>query len=159
MRLARSALPILVLALAGCPRAGAGTVTGPDPVALANADARLHGAWKLVRFQPERPLDAMSQAFVTFQYNNLTVRFDRGRFVAESPGVHVDRAYRIIEADGDRFKVVSYDEQGVPYDAVGTFVQADTLEINSWTEPWRGVATLTRTSPWENVPGPLPNGR
>ena len=153
MSTARAAL-IFAVALTGCPRPA--SVTGPDTIALANADAHLAGTWKLARFQPERPLDAMSQAFVEFQYGNLTVRFHRGRFVAESPGVHVDRAYRIVEAQGDRFKIVSYDEQGVPYDAVCTFTQPDTLEINSWTPPWRGVATLTRVPAWET---PLPGAR
>src|SRR5262245_7520354 len=141
---ARAALTFAV-ALTGCPHPA--SVTGPDTVAIVNADVQLRGAWRLQRFQPERPLDAMGKALVELQYGNLRVRCDQGRFVAEAPCVHVDRAYRIVEAEAGRFKVVSYDEQGVPYDPVCTFVKPDALEINAWTPPWRGVATLTRVPP------------
>lgn len=147
----------LTLAPLGCDHTGSPPINA-DAIALAGADTRLHGTWKLTGFRPERPLDPMAQAFVAFQYNTLTVRFDRGRFVAQSPGVHVDRSYRITQADGDRFKMTSYDEQGVPYEAVCIFVRPDTLEVTSWTEPWRGVATLQRMSSWENAVGPVPGG-
>jgi hypothetical protein len=155
MRLARTIAALALALLGACQPNGAAS---PDAamVAKASAEARLRGAWKLRDFRPEKPLDPMSAAFVQFQCGNLVVRFDRGRFVAESPGVHVDRAFQIIQADGDQFRAVSYDDQGVAYDAAGTFVQADTLQINSWSEPWRGVATLSRMTPWENVLGPLP---
>jgi hypothetical protein len=140
----RSVAAVLALSIAGC-SAPAGP-SAPDLMAraVASVDARLAGAWRLQGFRPERPLDPMSQAFLQVQFGQLVVRFDRGRMVGESPGVHVDRAYRISEADLMRFKITAYDEQGVPYDAVCTFAQPDVLEVNSWSEPWRGVATLTR---------------
>jgi hypothetical protein len=151
-----AALALMVAPL-GCGHTG--TPLPTDAIALAGADARLHGAWKLAGFRPERPLDPMIRAFVEFQYNTLVVRFEGGRLLAQSPGVNVDRSYRITEADGNRFKMTSFDPQGVPYDAVCTFVQPDTLEVSSWTEPWRGVATLQRMGPWENGLGPLPGAR
>lgn len=148
----------LTLAPLACAYTG-GPPVNYDAVALAGADARLQGAWKLASFRPERPLEPMMQAFVEFQYDTLAVRFERGRLIAQSPGVHVDRGYRITQAEGDRFKMTSFDEQGVPYDAVCTFVSPYTLEVTSWTEPWRGVATLRRLSAVENALGPLPGAR
>jgi hypothetical protein len=132
--------------LLGC--GGAAILPGGagDAAVLADIDTRLHGAWRLQSFVPVTPLEPMLQAFVTFQYGNLTVRLERGRFVADSPGVHLSRAYRLHDAYGDRFKLTSFDEQGVPYDAECTFLQPDVLQVNSWTDPWRGVATFQRAA-------------
>lgn len=129
-------------ALSGC---GGAQAAGPsDAAVIADLDTRLHGAWTFLGFRPERPLDPMAQAFVAFQSGNLTVRLERGRMIAESPGVHVDRAYRLHDVTGDQFKMTVYDEQGVPYEAVCTFTRPGVLEVSSWTDPWRGVATFQR---------------
>jgi hypothetical protein len=129
-------------AVSGCGGAQAG---GPsDAAVLADLDTRLHGSWRFLGFRPERPLDPMAQAFVAFQNGNLTVRLERGRMIAESPGIHVDRAYRLHDAAGEQFKMTSFDEQGVAYEAVCAFTRPDVLEVTSWTDPWRGVATFQR---------------
>ena len=102
MSLLGRTLLALALSAAGC----SATPTNPQAAgaaALATADANLTGSWKLQSFRSVTPLEPMLQAFVEFQYGNLIVRFGQGRFVAESPGVHVDRAYKIVEADGYRF--------------------------------------------------------
>jgi hypothetical protein len=137
-------------AASGC---GGAELAGPtDAAALADLDTRLHGTWRFLGFRPATPLDVMAQAFVAFQNGNLTVRLERGRMIAESPGVHLDRAYRLHDAAGEQFKITSLDEQGVPYEAGGTFIRPDVLEVSSWTDPWRGVATFQR----ESGPAPLP---
>jgi hypothetical protein len=147
-RLPRSAVVAAMALLGAGALAGCGAVAvsrGPtDAAVLADIDTRIHGAWRLQSFVPVTPLEPMLQAFVTFQYGNLTVRLERGHFVADSPGVHLSRAYRVTEANGDRFKLTSFDEQGVPYDAECTFLQPDVLQVSSWTDPWRGVATFQR---------------
>ncbi len=145
-RLAAVVAGVLALALTG---AGCGAAPGgpADAFALARIDERLHGAWTLQSYRPATPLDPMAQAFVAFQYNNLTVRLDHGRIHAESPGVRLDRGYRLHDGYGDQFKLTSFDDQGVAYDAVCTFVRPDLLEVNSWTDPWRGVATFLKVGP------------
>jgi hypothetical protein len=149
--LAAVALALAALgAASGC--GGAQLGVSSDTAVLADLDTRLHGTWRFLGFRPATPLDAMTQAFVAFQSGNLTVRLERGRMIAESPGIHVDRAYRLHDAAGEQFKITSFDEQGVPYEAGCTFTRPDVIEVRSWTDPWRGVATLQR----ESAPGPLP---
>ena len=135
----------IALAGAGC---GAAPASGPsDTIVLARIDERLHGAWTLQNYRPATPLDPMAQAFVAFQYNTLTVRLEGGQLHADSPGVHLVRAYRLHDGYGDQFKLTSFDDQGVAYDSVCTFVRPDVLEVNSWTDPWRGVATFQKVGP------------
>ena len=150
MRLSPRRIAVVIataFALAGGGCGGAQTGGPPDAIVLARIDERLHGAWKLTGYRPATPLDPMAQAFVAFQYGNLMVRLERGRLLADSPGVHLSRSYRLRDGYGDQFKLTSFDEQGVAYDAVGTFVRPDVLEVNSWTDPWRGVATFQKVGP------------
>jgi hypothetical protein len=143
-------------AVSGC---GGTQLAGPsDVAALASLDTRLHGTWRFLGFRPETPLDIVTQAFVAFQSGNLTVRLERGRMIAESPGLHVDRAYRLHDVAGEQFKITSFDEQGVPYEAVCTFLRPDLIEVSSWTDPWRGVATLQKETAW-NDGGSAPKPR
>jgi hypothetical protein len=148
-----AALAVALATLGALPGCGGAQLQGPaDAVVLADLDTRLHGTWRFLGFRSATPLDVMAQAFIAFQNNNLTVRLSRGRMIAESPGVHLDRAYRLHDAAGEQFKITSFDEQGVPYEAGCTFTRPDLLEVSSWTDPWRGVATFQK----ESGPGPLP---
>jgi hypothetical protein len=135
---------VIAMAIVGCAPARGARSPEVDAQAIASADARLKGAWRLRSFVPETPLEPMLEALVRFQYEHLIVRFDGQRLVADSPGLHVDRAYRIHEASGDRFKLTSFDEQGVAYETECFFVGRDALEIRSMTSPWRGIATIAR---------------
>ena len=94
----------------------------------------------------------MLQTMLEFQYGRLVARFDGKRMIADSIGIHVDRAYQISEAKGDEFKMTSFDEHGVPYEAVCTFAEGK-LQVHSTTDPWRGFALLTRSAP--ALPAPL----
>jgi hypothetical protein len=87
------------------------------------------------------------QALLAFQYGRLVVRFDGHRLVADSPGIHADRAYTIRQVIGDRFQAVSYDDQGVPYESWCELMPDGTLQVRSETAPWRGIATLRRDGP------------
>ena len=114
--------------------------------AVADADAQLRGSWTLQSFRPEVSLEPMLQTMLEFQYGRLVARFDGKRMVADSVGIHVDRAYHLSEVKGDEFKMTSFDEHGVPYEAVCTFAEGK-LQIHSTTDPWRGFAVLTRAAP------------
>jgi hypothetical protein len=156
---ARSSLFVILATLTaaslGC---GGAPVPPPDlsARAAADADARLRGSWTLQSFRPEVSLEPMLQTMLEFQYGRLTAAFDGKRMVADSVGIHVDRAYQISEARGDEFKMTSFDDHGVPYEAVCTFAEGK-LQVHSTTDPWRGFALLTRAQAAPaGMPAPLP---
>jgi len=153
---ARSSLLLALAALAVTSLGCAGTPPLPPADlaarAAADADAQLRGSWTLQSFRPEVSLEPMLQTMLEFQYGRLVARFDGKRMIADSIGIHVDRAYQISEAKGDEFKMTSFDEHGVPYEAVCTFAEGK-LQVHSTTDPWRGFALLTRSAP--ALPAPL----
>ncbi|WP_437720155.1 hypothetical protein [Sorangium sp. So ce861] len=127
---------------AGC---GSSASQAPDAAAaIASIDARLRGSFRLVRFEPEVPLEPMLASMLEFQYAHLIVRFDGKRILADSPGLHVDRAYEIRDPAWDRFKLISYDEAGIAYEALCEFSEQGELIVYAQTPPWKGVATLRR---------------
>lgn len=133
---------VLAAQAAGC---GSSASRGPDAgAAISSIDARLRGSFRLVRFEPEVPLEPMLASMLEFQYGHLVVRFDGKRILADSPGLHVDRAYEIRDPAWDRFKLVSYDEAGVAYEALCEFSGQEELIVHAQTPPWKGVATLRR---------------
>jgi hypothetical protein len=136
----------LAFALVGC---GAAKTPRADDnaVSIASADTRLRGAWRLASFAPTTPLEPMLKAMLEYQYTTMAIRFDGKRVTADSPGVHVNRGYQIAEAYGDHFKLVSYDEQGIPYESWCDFIGDAAIELHSETDPWRGVATLRKVGP------------
>jgi hypothetical protein len=154
----RSSLWLTFAALAALAVTGLGCGGTPVPPAdlaaraVADADAQLRGSWTLQSFRPEVSLEPMLQTMLEFQYGRLVARFDGKRMIADSVGIHVDRAYQLSEVKGDEFKMTSFDEHGVPYEAVCTFAEGK-LQVHSTTDPWRGFAVLTRSAP--ALPGAL----
>jgi hypothetical protein len=150
---ARSAFFLAVLSLTalaatnlGC--ASAAPIAPADLAAraVASASAQLKGSWTLQSFRPDTSLEPMLQTMLNFQFGRLTAVFDGQRMVADSVGIHVDRAYQLSEVQGDEFKMTSFDDQGVPYEAICSFLDGK-LQVHSTTDPWRGYALLTRTVP------------
>lgn len=156
---ARKSLLLALAALAVTSLGCAGTAVPPADFAAraaADADAQLRGSWTLQSFRPEVSLEPMLQTMLDFQYGRLTARFDGKRMIADSVGIHVDRAYQISEAKGDQFKMTSFDDHGVPYEAICSFAEGK-LQVHSTTDPWRGMALLTRTVPaLPAMPGAAP---
>ncbi len=131
---------------------GAGCKGTPpvDPVAakvrdVAATDLRLRGSWMLQTFTPDTPLEPMLAAMLAFQFGQMVVRFDGQRAFADSPGVHVQRGYRITEVEGDQFKLAAFDDQGVSYQVNALFVGDADLRFRSTTMPWKGEGHLRRT--------------
>lgn len=132
---------------------GAACKTTPpvDPAAakvrnVAATDLRLRGSWMLQTFTPDTPLEPMLAAMLAFQFGQMIVRFDGQRSYADSPGVHVQRGYRITEVEGDQFKLVAFDDQGVSYQVNALFVGDTDLRFRSTTMPWKGEGHLRRTT-------------
>ncbi len=145
----RSSLLLVLAALAVTSLGCGGTPLPPADLAaraIADVDAQLRGSWTLQSFRPEVSLEPMLQTLVEFQYGRLVARFDGQRMIADSVGMHVDRAYQISEVKGDEFKMTSFDEHGVPSEAVCTFAEGK-LQVHATTGSWRGFAILTRTAP------------
>ena len=140
------AIASLALALLAC---GGGT-PAPNTAEQSQIDARaiqarIAGAWRLVDFRPEVPLDVMTQALLTSQIQTMTVRFDNGRMMADSPSFHFVRTFQIAGAGGNLFKLIATDEDGVSLTS-SCQLSDDGRKIyfHGETEPWRGMGTLSR---------------
>ena len=137
----------LALALAvgtgGCDPDAAGPPN--TAAAIASIDARLRGTFQLVRFVPEVSLEPMLAAMLEAQYATLVIRFDGKRVTADSTTIHVIRAYEIRDPQGDRFRLIAYDEAGVPYESACEISEQGELKVYAQTAPWKGVALLRRT--------------
>jgi hypothetical protein len=106
---------------------------------------RLGGRWVLVSFQPQESLEPMLAGLLAAQFGALTVTFDgQQQLEAQGVGVTATRRYEISEAQANRFKLVSYDDKGVPYETWGEFRSDSELWFDSRTPPWRGTGTLQR---------------
>ncbi len=138
-------LSILAAAAAGC---GGGT---PPPSAVQTQAHDVHatdallqqGGWRLVSFQPEVAPDPMFAALLASQVGQLVVHFGQGQMHADSPTLHLTRAYRVIDAAGPSFRLESPDYGG------GTLVTSAQLSedgqhiaFHADTDPFRGSGTL-----------------
>jgi hypothetical protein len=137
----------LAAAVAAC--APPGPVASPEQLQQQNrasVDARLQtGTWRLVSWRPDDALEAMLTSLLAQQYATMTIRFANGRVLAESPTVHVNRAYSVVDASGPQFVVVTTDDSGVALRTSATFSDdGNTLYFRGETEPWRGNGQLTR---------------
>jgi len=112
-------------------------------LARREADRRLIGAWVLVSYQPETPLEPMFAGLLAAQMGTLIAQFDGQQMSVTGTGVSTTRRYRVTQGSGERIAVVSYDESGIPYDAVGEF-RGNELWFASLTMPWKGRGVLRR---------------
>lgn len=94
-------------------------------------------------FQSEVPLEPMLASLLAAQMGVLVVQFDGQQMVASGAGVGTTRRYRVTQAAGDGLTLVSYDDTGAAYDAVGEF-RGNELWFASLTIPWRGRGVLRR---------------
>lgn len=131
----------------GCRGSGEARAPNAEAQAIADIDARLRGAWVLQSFTPETPLEPMLGALLQYQFGRLIARLDGKRLIADSSGIHVDRAYRVSEVVGDQFKLTTYDDEGVPYESVCMFLPDGTVQVHSLSSPWRGMGLVRRAGP------------
>ncbi|MBK7584033.1 MAG: hypothetical protein IPI67_28030 [Myxococcales bacterium] len=133
------------LMLLGAPACGPrrGTPRDAGETARQEAGQRLLGAWVLVSYQPETPLEPMFAGLLAAQMGTLVANFDGQNMQVSGTGVNTVRRYRVTQAAGDRLALVSYDDGGIPYDAVGEF-RGGELWFESLTIPWRGRGVLRK---------------
>jgi hypothetical protein len=120
----------------------------------ARAASQLESSsWRLASWVPEQPLEPMFQALLAQQLASMTIRFAQGRVHADSPTVHIDRAYQVADASGPQFVVVTTDNSG---GTLRTSAQLSddgaTLSFRGETEPWRGSGTLVRVAGGAAIP-------
>lgn len=145
MRLPRWTLVLPLLAALGAPGCGGTRGKPRDATELARQEAerRIVGNWVLVSYQPETPLEPMFAGLLAAQMGTLVAQFDGQQMIIAGTGVNTTRRYRVTQGSGDRLAVVTYDENGIPYDAVGEF-KGNELWFASLTIPWRGRGVLRR---------------
>jgi hypothetical protein len=147
IRLLIWALALLVAgtALAGCRPSR--SASGADEAARQRqaVQQRLSGQWVLISFKPQETLEPMLASLLAAQFGTLNVTFDgQQQLEAQGVGVTATRRYEISETHANRFKLVSYDDKGVPYETWGEFRSDDELWFDSRSPPWRGTGTLQR---------------
>ncbi|HEY2513510.1 MAG TPA: hypothetical protein VGI39_21730 [Polyangiaceae bacterium] len=140
------AIASLALALLACGGGTPARTSAEQSQIDARAiQTRISGVWKLVDYRPEVPLDAMTQALLSSQIQTMTVRFDNGRLLADSPAFHFIRTFQIVGAGGNLFKLIATDETGVSLTSSCVLSDDGTkISFRGETEPWRGMGTLSR---------------
>ena len=114
--------------------------------ALASADARLKGTWRLTDYRPDIPLEPMLAGLLALQMQTMNIKFENGRMHAVSPSLQIDVPYRLTEAGGPLFKMVAT-KDGVGYASACQFsMNDDKIAFRADTAPWRGTGTLARVS-------------
>ncbi len=110
--------------------------------ARQEAAQHLLGAWVLMDYQPEMPLEPMFASLLSAQFGTMVVEFDGQTLNATGTGVNVQRPYRVTQASFNRVTAVVYD-QGVAYDVVGEF-RGNEFWFVAQSTPWRGHGVLRR---------------
>lgn len=111
-----------------------------------SVENRLKGNWRIVGYQSEVPLEATLQGLLAMQLQTMTVRFEGGRVLADSPTIHVNRAFKITEAAGPDFKLVAIDDSGNQATSSCQFNDdGSQIVFHGETEPWRGTGSLRRS--------------
>lgn len=137
----------LSIAVALVPACGSSESAGDQASKnIIRANDSLRGDWLLVDYRPEVPLEPVMAQLLNVQMGRLHVNFDGTQAVVQGVGIQTQRAYRIVESDGHRSKIVLYDEAGMSYEVTAT-QQGNQLIFQAYTAPWRGLGTLQRGAP------------
>ena len=134
-------IPLLLgtLAATGC---ASQSQRGAQVEALAALDKRLTGRWRLTSYRPHRTLGPT--LLLALGTDGIVISFRNGRVRSETDAMTFDRAMRIIDPFGNRFRAFIKDEQGVEYEISCVFNTSDEIEFEARTDPWRGYGALTR---------------
>lgn len=135
----------LFAAVVGATACG-GSSGGPqDPTVLdlQNAQQRVEGSWRLVSFEPEKPLGPPFDTLVQDQLGQLQLTLGGGSLSASGAGFQATRSYEITQATGDAAQAAVFDDVGVRYE-FDLFFQGNQLRFVSKTSPWRGQGILQR---------------
>jgi hypothetical protein len=137
--------PLLAVAACGGSSREGRTSLEQAQIDRTAVEGRLRGTWRLVNYQPEVALDAMTQQLLLSQLQTMQVRFESGRLQADSPTFHISRALQISDVAGSLFKLTATDENGVMLTSSCQLSDdGTTITFRGETEPWRGLGTLKR---------------
>ncbi len=137
---------LLMLVTTGC-GSGAKGPYGPDAAAVARAhiDQRIAGVWRLQSYVPDAQLSPAM--LLGMQAERIVVRVESGRLTSASTTLTFDRAYRIADVQGDKFRFFIRDDTGVDYESACELDEAGRLMFYTLTAPWRGRGVLEREGP------------
>jgi hypothetical protein len=135
------------LAASGC--AASPGPTSPAQLAIQDqttTDALLQSsAWQLVSWRPDQPLEAMFSQLLNQQFATMSIHFQNGRLHADSPSVHIDRAYQIRDAAGPQFTLIVTDENGVPIQTTAHIAtDGQSIDFRGQSDPWLGTGTIRK---------------
>jgi len=124
-------------------------VQSPDQLAMRDKAAvervLQSGTWKLTSWRPDTELEAMFQSLLMQQLATMTVHFQNGHLLADSPTVHIDRVYAVSDAAGPQFTLVTTDENGVQLKTNAQMSDdGNTIDFRGETSPWRGYGQIRR---------------
>ena len=107
------------------------------------------GPWRLTDYKAVDPLDPVTQAILAAQIRTMVVTFDGTMMHLQSPSLSLVRPYKIKNATGYGFDMVSPDPGG----AGGLWSHCDLtqdgrhLTFLAKTNPWNGTGALDREGP------------
>ena len=105
-------------------------------------DERISGVWRLTNYIPERELSPA--LLLSMQADKIMIRFEDGMMRSVSPAITFERHYRIVDVNGDTFRLIVLDEGGVEYESVCQVDNLGSMSFQTVTEPWTGRGVLTR---------------
>jgi hypothetical protein len=103
------------------------------------------GRWHVASWRPDSQLEAMFQELLYQQMATMTVTFNGGQLLADSPTIHVQRTYSVTDAAGPSFTLVATDQNGVALKSVGQLSDdGNRIDFRGESDPWRGTGQLVR---------------
>jgi hypothetical protein len=130
---------LAALACSAC----SGSQAGLDSAEAARAavDQRIAGVWRLTSYVPAQSL---SPAMLFGLSDKIVVRFERGLIRSETTSLTFERQYRVTAAQGDTFRIIIKDDQGVEYESICQFDEGGRIHFQTITAPWTGRGVLER---------------
>ncbi len=130
--------------LFGC-ASSTGPAVAPGDEAKMAVEKRVNGSWRVTSYVPDTTLSAV--LMIGLRSDKLMVLFENGRVRSLTPGLTLDRKYRIADPVGETFKVYIADEAGVEVESWCQFDQTGKITFQTKTPPWTGQGTLERQGP------------
>jgi hypothetical protein len=133
---------VLLAALACSACSGAQAGMDSEAAARAAVDQRIAGVWRLTSYVPAQSLSPAM--LFGLQSDKIVVRFERGLLRSETTSLTFQRQYRISAAQGDTFRIIVKDDQGVEYESICQFDEGGRVHFQTITAPWTGRGVLER---------------
>ncbi len=130
--------------LLGCASSTTDPVSPGDEAKQA-VEKKINGSWRVTSYVPATTLSQV--LMLGLRSDKLMVVFENGRVRSLTPGLTLDRKYRVADPAAETFKVFIADEAGVEVESWCKFDQTGRIIFETKTPPWTGQGTLKRQGP------------